>query len=79
MKIVCFIFKEQYDSSHWMITAWDEWSINANPTGYEEDKEKYAKEYGDRFRVALVTVPDSFMEDAFKEHDVEGTVVDKES
>ena len=65
MRLNIFIATDDYADTPWVVGAWDEWSVDENPTGYAEDVERQEDKYGANFRVAVVKVTDDFLESAF--------------
>ena len=66
MKINVFVIREA--DVFWIAGAWDEYTMDANYEGYQEEEERLHKVYGNNFRVAQIVVSDSFMDDAFSMH-----------
>jgi hypothetical protein len=60
-----------------LVTAWDEYSVDNNPEGFDKDVEESLASWGDdldQHRRIVITVPDKPILDAFRSVMVEGTV-----
>lgn len=78
MIIKAFVARQQTHTEDlfWIVGAWDEWSIDENGEGFEEEYKKHAKEHGEgNLRVVNIEVPDGTMAKAFGVPTVEGKVV----
>lgn len=79
MRIAVIVVKEvEGDENPPVIAgAWDEWTIDENYEGFEEELAKIKKKHrGCEVRVAYVKVPDSFLNDIFKPFEIEAKVAE---
>ena len=77
MKIFVVVKKlASRDETPWIVAAWDEWSVDANYSGWTEAVHKEEKHCadGEQIRVGTVEVPDSFMDGLFAVTNVIGKV-----
>ena len=59
--------------SPWVWGAWDEWTIDENPDGYQEAiNEARARNPSEEVRTACVEVPDGFLQQVFEPLSVKG-------
>lgn len=60
-----------------LLTAWDEYSVDGNPEGFEEDVKKSIDSLGTDYlahRVVVITIDSTLIDAAFLPVKVEGTV-----
>lgn len=60
-----------------LVTAWDEYSVDNNPEGYDEDVRRGLASWGDdllTFRAIRISIPDSAVQAAFGSTMIEGSV-----
>lgn len=75
MELHVILVREPVDGSIWSTEAWDEYTIDDNPTGFRDAVEKAKKQNGaDNVRIMVVDVPDDCMENAFALTRVSGTI-----
>lgn len=63
-----------------LMVAWDEFSVDANPKGFDSEVKKAIESWGSDLRAhryITVNIPDKAVFDAFVQDEVEGTVVTK--
>ena len=64
------------EDTFWTSEAWDEYTIDENPEGFDEAIEKAHKEYGgDHVRVLQVRIPKGSLAKPFEVPTVEGTPI----
>ena len=75
MKLYLIVAHALHAESPWVITGWDEWSVDENHSGYLEALEQ-ARERNPsaEIREAIVEVPDNFLARIFEPISVEGKV-----
>lgn len=77
MKIYLIVAKIMNVETPWILGAWDEWTIDENPNGFQEAiNEAREKNRTAEVRVGCVEVPDDFMEQIFQPIVVKGKPVD---
>jgi uncharacterized protein YciU (UPF0263 family) len=73
MKIFLIVARALNVQEPWILGAWDEWTIDENPTGFQEAvEEAIEKNKTAEVRVGCVEVPDEFMERIFEPIVVKG-------
>lgn len=77
MRIYVIAAKVEGEETPWIINAWDEWTMDANPSGFDEACEQAEERAGAdaQIRIGIIEVPDSFLFDLFKPVVAKGTVV----
>lgn len=76
MKIFVIAAKIEGEETPWIVNAWDEWTVDANPEGWHEAiDEAKKKASGAEIRTAQIEVHDSFLFDMFKPITVKGTPI----
>lgn len=74
MKIYVIAGKIEGEETPWILNAWDEWSIDANPSGWEDAIEECKKKSATaEVRVGIVNVPDDFLFQMFAPVEVNAT------
>lgn len=63
----------------WMLTAWDEYSVDGNHEGFCEELERLKKLNGGRIKVVIVRVDESELDKCFVVPVIAGTVQPEES
>lgn len=76
MKIFVIAAKADGEGAPWIMNAWDEWTIDSNPSGFDEACTKAEGISGRaQIRIGIVEVPDQFLFDLFKPIVTKGTPV----
>lgn len=75
MRIHLFVANTgSHDDPPWVVGAWDEYSIDANPEGYESDFLNMQKKHDGAVAVLIVNIPDGSLHKAFRPQQVQGEV-----
>lgn len=61
--------------SPWLLTAWDEYSVDGNHEGFCEELEKLRKQNDGRIRVVIVRVDDTALEKCFSVPTIDGAAL----
>ncbi len=72
MKLYCLLVRA-VGTDPWMLTAWDEYTIDDNSHGWAKEVEDAREKYHE-IRVVVVNVPGDFLEKPFLPPEVESTV-----
>lgn len=76
MKIYVIAVWGKGEPTPWIATAWDEWSMEENPSGFEAVLKTHKNRYSNsEVQVGIVEVPDDFLREMFAPHEAKGTVV----
>lgn len=76
MKIYVIAIQTPGEETPWIVNAWDEWTVDENPTGFNDlVEDTQFKNPGADVRIGIVEVPDSFLFDIFKPVTAKGTIV----
>lgn len=62
----------------WIVTAWDEWSLDENGERFDQEFNDTVEKYGaERVRVGIVHVSDNFLKSCFDPKETKATKEDQ--
>lgn len=74
MKIYVIAIQTPGEETPWITNAWDEWTVDSNPTGFDDLFQQTRHSNPDaKVRIGIVEVPDSFLFNIFKPITTKGT------
>jgi len=75
LKLIVVRSQSVVEDTHWVAGAWDEYTLDENPSGFEDDVKKAQGEHGaDNVRILDVKIPEDALAYAFEIPQVEGDV-----
>jgi hypothetical protein len=73
MKLYTILVRNSMDETAWVITAWDEYSVDENNEGWQQAIADARENYFE-MRISVVNVPNDFLEKPFMTPEVDGEV-----
>jgi hypothetical protein len=78
MKLYVITAKNEAAGPPWVVTAWDEYTVDENGSGYEGAITDAMRLHGaENVRIGIVHVPENFLESLFEPVEVTATKVEK--
>jgi hypothetical protein len=75
MKLYVIAVMSEDSETPWVVSAWDEYSIDENSDGFDADVAKAKKDHpGAEVRVGVLNMPKDFLLNMFKPYEAKATV-----
>ena len=66
MRLYVIVVKDKNDETPWVVNAWDEYSVDENYQGFNEEVEKAKRAHKDgEVRVGIIRVPGNVLDSLF--------------
>ena len=70
MKLYVIAVADKSCETPWVVSAWDEYSVDENDCGFDEDVEKAKKTHPNgEVRIGILNVPNDFLHNMFKPYE----------